>query len=92
MTDDTQTVSEKPKKKGFTITWRGVVIILIAVVLLVFAVQNLQEATVYFLGMEFQVWVWALVAGSFVLGMLLGGVIRAGARKLRRPKVEKKSA
>ncbi len=73
-------------KKGMTITWRGIVLIVIGVVLLVFAVQNLQSATVYFLGVEFSVWVWLLVVGSFLLGMVLGGVVRAGARRLRKPK------
>lgn len=84
-------LARKPEKKGITITWRGIVLILIAVALLVFAVQNLQSATVYFLGAEFSVWVWLLVVGAFVLGMVLGGVVRAGARKLRKPKPEQQS-
>jgi len=87
MSEHSNEIGKRPDKKpGMTITWRGVVLILIAVVLLVFAVQNLQSATVYFLGVEFSVWVWLLVVGSFLLGMVLGGVVRAGARRLRKPK------
>lgn len=82
-------IAKKPEKKGITLTWRGIVLIIIGVVLIVFAVQNLQSATVYFLGLEFSVWVWLMVVGSFLLGMLLGGVVRAGARKLRKPSAPK---
>lgn len=84
--NDSEIGKRPPSKKGMTITWRGAVLIVIGVVLLVFAVQNLQSATVFFLGVEFSVWVWLLVVGSFLLGMLLGGVVRAGARRLRKPK------
>lgn len=80
-----------PSKKGMTITWRGIVLIIVAVILLVFAVQNLQLADVKFLGAEVQVWVWALVVGSFALGMVLGGVVKTGARKLRKPKPPQKA-
>ncbi|HEV8024084.1 MAG TPA: hypothetical protein VGP37_04260, partial [Candidatus Nanopelagicales bacterium] len=61
-----------PDKKGMTITWRGIVLIIVAVILLVFAVQNLETAPVSFLGAQIDVWVWALVVGSFLLGMVLG--------------------
>ena len=73
-------------KPGMRLTWRGVVIIVIAVVLLVFAVQNLETARVKFLGMDFDIYVWLIVTVSFLLGMLLGGVVRGTARKLRKPK------
>jgi len=86
MTENPGGIAKKPEKKGVTLTWRGIVLIVIAVILIVFAVQNLQSAQVFFLGLEFSVWVWLLVVGSFLLGMLLGGVVRAGARKLRKPK------
>jgi len=85
MSEDPGQLAKKPEKKGITITWRGVVLILIGVLLLVFAVQNLQVAPVNFLGAELDIWVWALVIGSFALGMVLGGVVKAGARKLRKP-------
>ena len=86
MTDNPGQVAKRPEKKGVTITWRGIVLILIGVVLLVFAVQNLQIAPVNFLGAEIDVWVWLLVVGSFLQGMVLGGAVRSGARKLRKPK------
>jgi len=75
-------------QRGVRITWRGVVLIVIAIALLVFAVQNLQSAPVQFLGIEFDVPVWLLVSSTFILGMLLGGVVRGTARKLRKPKVQ----
>lgn len=80
--------SKSPAKGGMRITWRGIVLILIAVLLLVFAVQNLESAPVSFLGVEFSIQVWILVVVSFLLGMLLGGVVRGAARGLRKPKVE----
>lgn len=85
MSQEFGTLGKKPPKKGVTITWRGIVLIIIAVILLVFAVQNLQTAPVNFLGAALDVWVWLLVVGSFLLGMLLGGTVKAGARKLRKP-------
>jgi uncharacterized integral membrane protein len=73
-------------KGGMRITWRGIVIIVILVLLLVFGVQNLQSTSINFVGMQIDVPVWALVLGTFILGMLLGGVVRGAARKLRKPK------
>lgn len=72
-------------KSGVKITWRGVVLILIAIMLVIFGVQNLNSADVTFLGIEFSMPVWLLVIGSFLLGMLLGGAVRGTARKLRKP-------
>ena len=71
------------RKAGMRITWRGVVLVLVAVVLVVFAAQNLQSAPVNFLGATLQLPVWLLVVASFVLGMLLGGPVRGAARRLR---------
>jgi uncharacterized integral membrane protein len=71
---------------GMRITWRGIVIVVILVLLLVFGVQNLQTTEIIFVGMEIIVPVWALVIGTFVLGVLLGGLVRGAARKLRKPK------
>lgn len=71
------------RKAGMRITWRGAVVVLFAVLLLVFAVQNLQSAPVNFLGATLQLPVWLVVVASFILGMLLGGVVRGAARKLR---------
>lgn len=75
-------------KSGMRITWRGIVLVLIVVALLVFAVQNLQSSEVRFLGLQFDVPVWLLVSATFILGMLLGGVVRGTARKLRKPAVQ----
>lgn len=75
-------------RKGMIITWRGIVLILIGVLLLVFAVQNFDSADVKFFGMAFSIPVWLLVSGSFGLGMLLGGFVLGTARKLRKPKLE----
>jgi uncharacterized integral membrane protein len=76
------------QKKGMRITWRGIVLIVIAFFLAVFAVQNLNTARVSFLGMDFDIYVWIIVTASFVFGMLLGGAVRGTARKLRKPKLE----
>jgi uncharacterized integral membrane protein len=80
--------SDSVSKQGMRITWRGVVLVVIAVALLVFAVQNLQSAPVKFVGIDFSVPVWLLVSVTFILGMLLGGVVRGTARKLRKPSVQ----
>jgi len=74
------------KSSGMRVTWRGVVLILIAVMLIVFGVQNLNSAQINFLGMQFDIPVWLLVSGTFILGMFLGGAVRGTARKLRKPK------
>jgi uncharacterized integral membrane protein len=76
-------IGSSPKKSGLRVTWRGATLLVVAVVLLVFAVQNLQSAPVNFLGATIQLPVWSLVVGSFVLGMFLGGAVRGAARKLR---------
>ncbi len=89
MTQEPGALAKKPEKKGLTLTWRGIVLILVAVLLLVFAVQNLQTASINFLGATVDVWVWLIVVVTFLLGMLLGGVVKAGARKLRKPKAVK---
>jgi uncharacterized integral membrane protein len=71
------------RRAGMRITWRGIVVVLLVVLLLVFAVQNLQSAPVNFLGATLQLPVWVLVVASFILGVLLGGLVRGAARKLR---------
>jgi uncharacterized integral membrane protein len=78
------------KKSGMRITWRGIVLIIIVFLLALFAVQNLNEAKVSFIGMDFDIFVWVIVTVSFLLGMLLGGVVRGTARKLRKPHPEVK--
>lgn len=83
-----ETFGTANKKPGMRITWRGIVLIIIAFVLVVFAVQNLDTAQVSFLGMDFDIYVWLIVTVSFLLGMFLGGLVRGTARKLRKPKPE----
>jgi uncharacterized integral membrane protein len=81
---------QSAQKKGMRITWRGIVLVIIGFLLVLFAVQNLNTAQVSFLGMDFDIFVWVIVTVSFLLGMVLGGVVRGTARKLRKPKLETK--
>ena len=81
-------IGSQPESKKAPITWRGIVIIIIAVLLVIFALQNLQV-------IDMDLFIWTLTApigivvlGCLVLGVLLGGLIRKGARKLRKPKPE----
>jgi uncharacterized integral membrane protein len=78
-------IGQSDGKPGMRVTWRGIVVVIIVVALIVFGVQNLESAPVSFLGMQFDVPVWLLVSGTFVLGMLLGGIVKGTARKLRKP-------
>jgi uncharacterized integral membrane protein len=76
------------EKKGMRITWRGIVLVVIGFLLALFAVQNLNTAQVSLFGMDFDIFVWLIVTVSFLSGMVLGGVVRGTARKLRKPKLE----
>ena len=67
MTQEPGALAKKPDKKSLTLTWRGIVLILVAVLLLVFAVQNLQTASINFLGATVDVWVWLIVVVTFGL-------------------------
>lgn len=79
-------IGSPPKKSGIRLSWRGGLVVLFAVLLLVFAVQNLQSTPVNFLGATLELPVWLIVVASFVLGMLLGGIVKGAARKLRNKK------
>ncbi len=81
---------QSAQKKGIRITWRGVVLVILGFLLALFAVQNFNTAQVTFLGMDFDIYVWVIVVVSFLLGMVLGGLVRGTARKLRKPKLETK--
>lgn len=81
-------IGHADKSSGMRITWRGIVVIVMVVALIVFGVQNLESASVNFLGMQFDVPVWLLVSGTFILGVLLGGLVKGTARKLRKPRGE----
>lgn len=63
--------------------WRGFVGILIAVVALVFVIQNKETVNVQILTWTFSVWLWLVLVVFFVLGMLLDGVVRRVIRNLR---------
>lgn len=72
---------QPPKKRS---TGRLIVIIVIAAVAAVFMFSNLESVPLKFFGWStpsLPMWLWLLV--MFVLGMLLGGVVRGGFRKLR---------
>ena len=84
------TFGQSENKKGIRITWRGVVLVILGFLLALFAVQNFNTAQVTFLGMDFDIYVWVIVGVSFLLGMVLGGLVRGTARKLRKPKLETK--
>ena len=73
-------------KQGKSITWRGVVIIIILAVLVLFILFNLGTVSVQLLAWTVDVWTWALVLVPFVLGVLTGGLVRRGLRGLRKPK------
>jgi uncharacterized integral membrane protein len=84
------TFGQSAQKKGLRITWRGIVLVILGFLLALFAVQNFNTAEVTFLGMNFDIYVWVIVVVSFLLGMVLGGLVRGTARKLRKPKLETK--
>lgn len=75
----------RPKEKKQRAGWRTWVTIILLVLLLIFAVQNLQTVRVAYFGWSFDIWVWLLVVVSFALGVLMGGLVRRGVRKLRKP-------
>jgi uncharacterized integral membrane protein len=56
---------------------------IVAVVALLIVIQNTGSATINFLGWSWSMPLWLILAIMFILGMLLGGVVRAGVRKLR---------
>lgn len=57
--------------------------IAVAVIALIIVVQNTDNATIKFLSWSWDMPLWLILVIMFLLGMLLGGVVRAGVRKLR---------
>ncbi len=57
--------------------------VIVAVIALIVIVQNTADTTIKFLGWELNMPTWLILVIMFVLGMLLGGVVRTGVRKLR---------
>lgn len=62
---------------------RGVFIIIILIVAAIFMLLNLDTVQVNLFGFKVDMWAWVLMLIMFVLGMLLGGAVRGGVRKLR---------
>ena len=58
----------------------GVVVLILGVILIA---QNTEKVTINFLNFDITTWLWLLLTVMFVLGMLLGGAVRGGIRKLR---------
>jgi len=56
---------------------------IVAVIALVIVIQNTGSATINFLGWSWSMPLWLILVIMFVLGMLLGGPVRNGVRKLR---------
>jgi uncharacterized integral membrane protein len=73
----------KAATEGKRITARGVISIIILIVAVTFMAQNTTTVPVKFLNFSLEVWLWALILVVFLLGMFLGGAVRAGVRKLR---------
>lgn len=71
-----------PARRG--IPARGIIGILIAILMLIFIFQNFASVPVQFLFFgPFNLPLWLVLIVTFVLGMLLGGMVRTGFRKLR---------
>jgi uncharacterized integral membrane protein len=60
------------------------ILVLLALAVLIFAVQNLGNVTVDFLWLSMSLPLAVLVAASYVLGMITGGSLRALIRRSRR--------
>lgn len=65
------------------ISARGVIAIIILIIAVIFMAQNTTDVEIKILGFSLTVWLWALILVVFLLGMFLGGAVRAGVRKLR---------
>ena len=58
----------------------GIVVLALGVILIA---QNTEKVTINFLNFDITTWLWLLLTVMFILGMLLGGAVRGGIRKLR---------
>ena len=70
----------KPSKK---ISGRGIIGIIIAVIAVIFMIQNTDDAQISLLMFDVTLPLWIVILVVFLLGMFLGGAVRAGVRKLR---------
>lgn len=73
--------SDKPKAGIGTGRLIAIVAIAIAAALLIFG--NLESTSVWLWGFTLQVPLFVVLLLMFILGMLLGGVVRTGVRRLR---------
>ena len=73
----------KAATEGKRVTVRGVISIIILIIAVIFMAQNTTDVEIKILGFSFTVWLWALILVVFLMGMILGGAVRAGVRKLR---------
>ena len=75
--------SDKEKSAGGMGTGRliAIVVIVVAAALLIFG--NLESTSVWLWGITLDLPLFVILLLMFVLGMLLGGVVRSGVRKLR---------
>ena len=69
------------KEKKFN--GRAISSVIVAVIAFIIVVQNTASAEIRFLGWSWNMPIWLILLIMFVLGMLLGGVVRTGVRKLR---------
>ena len=65
------------------ISARGVISIIILIIAVIFMAQNTTDVEIRILGFSLTVWLWALILVVCLMGMVLGGAVRAGVRKLR---------
>jgi lipopolysaccharide assembly protein A len=65
------------------LTFRSVIALVVIVIALIFIVQNTTSVPITFLGLEVTLPVFVVLIVMFVLGMLLGGVVRTLFRKWR---------
>ncbi|MEZ5116564.1 MAG: hypothetical protein R2737_09885 [Candidatus Nanopelagicales bacterium] len=82
MSDESRQQRVAPHGSTGGLSGRAVAVAAIVVVLVVFLVQNLQSSSVQFLWLDFSLPTWLLVLIVFALGVLLGGLVRGGLRKL----------
>ena len=72
-----------PETTGRKFNLRIVIGLIVLVLGLILILQNTEQVTINFLSFDITTWLWLLLAVMFVLGMLLGGAVRGGIRKLR---------
>ena len=72
-----------PEDTGRKFNLRIVIVIVILVLAVIVIAQNTEDATFNFLSWDISMPLWLVLSIMFVLGMLLGGAVRGGIRRLR---------